>query len=36
VLATHGHRDALARHLREQGLAADSIGTAQPSDPEGD
>jgi putative mRNA 3-end processing factor len=36
VLATHGHRDALARHLREQGLQADSIGTVQPSDPEGD
>jgi putative mRNA 3-end processing factor len=36
VLATHGHRDALARYLREQGRVADSIGTAQPSDPEGD
>jgi putative mRNA 3-end processing factor len=36
VLATHGHRDALARHLREEGLLADSIGTAQPGDPEGD
>jgi putative mRNA 3-end processing factor len=36
VLATHGHRDALARHLREQGLLADSIGAAQPGDPEGD
>jgi len=33
VLATHGHRDALARQLREQGLVADSICTALPSDP---
>jgi len=36
VLATHGHRDALARHLREQGFEAGAIGTVQPSDPEGD
>ena len=36
VLATHGHRDALARYLREQGVEAGAIGTVQPSDPEGD
>ena len=36
VLATHGHRDALARYLREQGAEADAIGTVHPSDPEGD
>jgi len=36
VFATHGHREALARHLREQGVEAASIGTVHPSDPEGD
>jgi len=36
VLATHGHRDALARYLREQGVDAAAIGTVQPGDPEGD
>jgi putative mRNA 3-end processing factor len=36
VLAGHGHREALARHLREQGLDAAAIGLAQPADPEGD
>ncbi|MFL5425839.1 MAG: DNA ligase-associated DEXH box helicase, partial [Myxococcales bacterium] len=36
VFATHGHREALSRYLREQGVDAASIGTVQPSDPEGD
>jgi len=37
VLATHGYRDALVRWLRESGLDAGPIGTAQPAlDPEGD
>ena len=37
VLATHGHRDALVRWLRESGLDSDPIGSAQPGlDPEGD
>src|SRR5207237_7198270 len=36
VLATHGHRDALARYLREEGVEASAIGAAHPSDPEGD
>jgi len=36
VLATHGHREALVRFLRESGLQADAIGAAPPTDPEGD
>jgi putative mRNA 3-end processing factor len=37
VYATHGHRDALARYLREvEGIDAHPIGRAQPADPEGD
>ncbi len=36
VLATHGHREALARWLREAGLEAGTIGAAAPADPEGD
>ena len=37
VLATHGHREALVRHLRETGgVDAAPIGAPQPPDPEGD
>jgi putative mRNA 3-end processing factor len=37
VYATHGHREALVRYLREvEGIDAAPIGTAQPADPEGD
>src|SRR5205807_9825958 len=37
VLATHGYHESLVRWLRESGLEAAPIGTAQPSlDPEGD
>jgi putative mRNA 3-end processing factor len=37
VLATHGHREALVRWLRESSVEAAPIGTAQPAlDPEGD
>jgi putative mRNA 3-end processing factor len=37
VYATHGHRDALVRYLREvEGIDAHPIGRAQPADPEGD
>ena len=37
VLATHGHRDALVRWLREAGVDAAPIGLANaPLDPEGD
>jgi len=37
VYATHGHREALVRHLRETaGVEAAPIGTPQPADPEGD
>lgn len=37
VLATHGYREALVRHLQEGGLAdADAIGTPRPPDVEGD
>jgi len=37
VLATHGYREALVRHLREAGLAeADALGTPRPPDLEGD
>ena len=37
VLATHGHREALVRHLREtEGVDAAPIGAPQPPDPEGD
>lgn len=37
VLATHGHREALVRYLRESlGVEAAAIGAMQPSDPEGD
>ena len=37
VLATHGHREALVRHLRESaGVDAAPIGGTQPPDPEGD
>jgi putative mRNA 3-end processing factor len=37
VLATHGHREVLVRHLREtQGVDAAPIGAPQPPDPEGD
>ena len=37
VLATHGHREALARWLRESGVEAAPLGAPQPApDPEGD
>lgn len=36
VYATHGHREALVRHLRESGVEAAPMGAAQPPDPEGD
>jgi putative mRNA 3-end processing factor len=36
VLATHGHREALVRWLRESGVDAAPIGVAAPLDPEGD
>jgi putative mRNA 3-end processing factor len=36
VLATHGHRDALVRYLRETGADAAPIGVQAPPDPEGD
>ena len=37
VLATHGHREALVRYLRETaGVDAAPIGAPQPPDPEGD
>ena len=37
VLATHGHREALVRYLREStGVDAAPIGAPQPPDPEGD
>jgi putative mRNA 3-end processing factor len=36
VYATHGHRETLVRHLRESGVEAAPLGTAQPADPEGD
>ena len=36
VLATHGHREALVRWLRESGLEAAPIGATGPLDPEGD
>jgi putative mRNA 3-end processing factor len=36
VCATHGHREALVRYLRESGIDAAPLGTAQPADPEGD
>lgn len=36
VHATHGHREALVRYLRENGVDAAPIGAAQPPDPEGD
>jgi len=37
VYATHGHREALVRYLREAAsLEAEPIGTPQPADPEGD
>jgi len=36
VLATHGHADALARHLREQGYDAGVIRTAWEGEPAGD
>jgi putative mRNA 3-end processing factor len=36
ILVTHGHREALVRHLRESGLVADPIGILRPPDPEGD
>lgn len=36
VLATHGHREALVRYLRESGLEAAPIGELAPLDPEGD
>jgi putative mRNA 3-end processing factor len=36
VLATHGHADALARHLSEQGLSAGIIRTAWEGEPTGD
>ena len=36
VYATHGHREALVRFLRESGVEAEPIGTAGPPDPEGD
>ena len=36
VLATHGYRDALVRHLREHGVDAAPTGLALPTDPEGD
>ena len=36
VLATHGHREALVRFLREAGLDAAPIGVPEPADPEGD
>ena len=36
VLATHGHADALARFLREQGMDAGTIRTAWEGEPTGD
>jgi putative mRNA 3-end processing factor len=37
VYATHGHREALVRYLREvAGAEAEPIGVPQPADPEGD
>ncbi len=36
VLATHGHREALVRYLRESGVDAAPIGALQPLDEEGD
>jgi putative mRNA 3-end processing factor len=36
VLATHGHADALARHLRGTGLDAGTIRTAWEGEPSGD
>ena len=36
VLATHGHREALVRFLRESGVDAAPIGETAPLDPEGD
>ncbi len=36
VFATHGHREALVRFLRESGVEASPIGSAAPADPEGD
>jgi len=36
VLATHGHREALVRYLREGGLDAAAVAGIQPQDPEGD
>ena len=36
VYATHGHREALVRWLRESGVEAAPIGPAPPPDPEGD
>jgi hypothetical protein len=37
VYATHGHREALVRYLREfPGIDAAPIGSIRPADPEGD
>ena len=36
VLATHGHREALVRYLRESGVDAAPIGALEPLDEEGD
>jgi putative mRNA 3-end processing factor len=36
VYATHGHRDALVRWLRESGVEAQAIGPTRAPDPEGD
>ena len=36
VYATHGHREALVRWLRESGVEAAPIGSVRPLDPEGD
>ena len=36
VLATHGHAEPLARHLREIGLDAGTMRTAWEGEPEGD
>lgn len=36
VLATHGHREALVRALRESGLDAQALAAAGGADPEGD
>ena len=36
MLATHGHREALVRYLRESDVDAAPIGATAPLDPEGD